>query len=138
MKTGILLVEDYPAVRRGIRRILEMRGDWTVLAEAEDGEQGLTKAQEVRPDLAIVDIAMPRMNGLELTRELRRILPNIEVLVLTQHDSKEMVQAALSAGARSYVVKSSVAFDLIPAVEASRMHRTFISPSTSYQATADG
>jgi DNA-binding NarL/FixJ family response regulator len=125
--TRILLADDFSAVRRGVRAILESRDDFKVVAEAEDGVDALEQAQKVHPDLAVVDISMPRMNGLELTREIRRTLPDTEILILTQHNSHGVLEKALEAGARGYVVKSAVAADLINAVESVRAHRQFAS-----------
>jgi len=123
----ILLADDFSAVRRGVRAILETRSDFKVVAEAENGQDALEQARRVSPDLAVVDISMPHMNGLELTREIRRILPDTEILILTQHNSQAMLKQALEAGARGYVVKSAVAADLISAVDAVLEHRSFAS-----------
>jgi DNA-binding NarL/FixJ family response regulator len=127
VQVRILLADDYAAVRRGVRAVLESRSDWTVVAEAENGVDALARARELEPDLAVIDISMPRMNGLELARELRKALPNTEILILTQHSSLGMLDQALKSGARGYVVKSAVANDLIPAVEAVLDHRMFTS-----------
>ena len=127
MQIRILLADDYAAVRRGVRAVLESRGDWKVVAEADNGRDALARARETKPDLAVIDISMPIMNGLELTRELRKALPNTEILILTQHASRAMLEQALKLGARGYVVKSVVAADLIPAVEAALDHRMFAS-----------
>jgi DNA-binding NarL/FixJ family response regulator len=126
--TRILLVDDYPAVRRGLRTLLKNRLDWEVIGEAEDGEEGLEQAQLFRPDIAVVDVSMPRMNGLVLTREIRRLLPNTEVLIVTEHNSRQMLLEAQAAGARGYVVKSQVAAYLLLAVEALCEHRPFFTP----------
>ena len=123
--TRILLVDDFPAVRSGLRTMLESRGDWEVIGEAGDGEQGLAQAKRFQPDIAVVDIGMPKMNGLTLTREIRRLLPKIEVLIVTDHDSRHMQQAAQAVGARGFVVKSQLGSHLLAAVQALSEHRVF-------------
>lgn len=123
----ILVADDYPAVRRGVRAVLETQAGWKVVAEAENGQQALQAAREHVPDIAVIDISMPLMNGLELARELRASLPNTEILILTQHTSRGMLEQAVKAGARGYVVKSAVASELIPAVEAVMQHQPFVS-----------
>ena len=123
--TRILLVDDFPAVRSGLRTMLESRGDWEVIGEAGDGEQGLAQAQRFQPDIAVVDIGMPKMNGLTLTREIRRLLPRVEVLIVTDHDSRHMRKEAQAAGARGYVVKSQAGSHLLAAVQALSEHRVF-------------
>jgi DNA-binding NarL/FixJ family response regulator len=122
-----LVADDYPAVRRGVRAVLETQAGWSVVAEAENGHQALQQAHEHTPDVAVIDISMPLMNGLELARELRSALPNTEILILTQHTSRGMLEQAVKAGARGYVVKSAVASELIPAVEAVLQHQSFVS-----------
>jgi DNA-binding NarL/FixJ family response regulator len=123
--TRILLVDDFAPVRAGLRTMLESRGDWQVIGEAGDGEQGLAQAKRFQPDIAVVDIGMPRMNGLTLTREIRRLLPAVEVLIVTDHDSRQMLNAARDAGARGYVVKSQAGAHLLAAVQALSEHRAF-------------
>jgi DNA-binding NarL/FixJ family response regulator len=121
----ILLVDDYSAVRTGLRTMLETRQDWKVIGEATDGEQGLEQAQRFLPDVAVVDISMPKMNGLELTREIRRLVPNTEVLIITEHNSRHMLGAARAAGAHGYIVKSEAGVLLLDAVQALTEHRGF-------------
>jgi len=100
-------------------------GDWEVIGEARDGEQGLAQAKRFQPDIAVVDIGMPKMNGLTLTREIRRLLPRVEVLIVTDHDSRHMRKEAQAAGARGYVVKSQAGSHLLAAVQALSEHRVF-------------
>jgi DNA-binding NarL/FixJ family response regulator len=123
--TRILLVDDFPAVRSGLRSMLESRGDWEVIGEASDGEQGLAQAKRFQPDIAVVDITMPKMNGLTLTREIRRLLPTVEILIVTDHDSRHMLRAAQEAGANGYIVKSQAGSQLLAAVQALSEHREF-------------
>lgn len=123
--TRILLVDDFPAIRRGLRVMLESRAGWIIIGEAGDGEQGLAQAQRFHPDVAVVDISMPKMNGLTLTREIRRLLPDTEVLIVTEHNTREMLDQAQRAGARGYIIKSEIGAQLLAAVEAIREHRAF-------------
>ncbi len=132
MALRILLADDFAIVRQGLKALLESQDGWTVVAEAENGEEALEKARALLPDIVIADIGMPRMDGLELTRHLREALPDTEVLVVTQHNSRHMMRELMNAGARGYVVKSSVAEDLIGAVQAASEHREFISEAVEH------
>ncbi|MGB9236390.1 MAG: PAS domain S-box protein, partial [Terriglobales bacterium] len=113
----ILLVDDHEVVRRGVRSFLRSCPGFEVCGEASDGEQAVEKAQQLRPDIVVMDITMPKMNGLEATREIRRILPKTEVLILSQHDSAEMMREAMSAGAQGYVDKAALTRDLGAALD---------------------
>lgn len=125
MTIRILLVDDHPIVRQGLRTLLEGHGGWQVVGEASDGAEALEKASELKPDVMVLDVTMPKMNGLEACRLLRRQAPQLEILFVTQHDSPQMMREALEAGARGYVVKSNAARDLLEAVEAVSQHRVF-------------
>lgn len=127
MAIRIVLADDFAIVRREVRHILEARRDWTIVAEAADGQEALEKAKATEPDIAILDINMPKMNGLELTRQLRKLMPTLEVVIMTQHSFSAMVDESFRAGARGFVVKSAAGADLIAAVEAVSEHRTFVS-----------
>jgi DNA-binding NarL/FixJ family response regulator len=125
MTIRILLVDDHPIVRQGLKTLLEGHGGWEVIGEASDGAEAVEKAKELRPDVMVLDVTMPRMNGLEACRVLRNQAPQLEILFVTQHDSPQMMREALEAGARGYVVKSNAARDLLQAVEAVSQHRMF-------------
>lgn len=127
MTLRILLVDDFPAVRRGIKHLVESHQAGEVVAEACDGQEGLQEALRLQPDLAVVDIRMPRMNGLEFTRALRNSAPNTKVLILTEQNSQHMMQEARNAGADGYVIKSHAGSELLPAIRALSEQRPFFS-----------
>lgn len=124
-----LVVDDHEVVRRGVRSLLSKQTGWDVCGEAVDGQDAIEKARELEPDLIVMDISMPRLNGLEATLQVRSFLPQCEVLILSQHENSEMAQQALKAGARGYVVKSSISRDLISAVEKALRREYFFDPA---------
>ncbi|PYX60721.1 MAG: hypothetical protein DMG73_05625 [Acidobacteria bacterium] len=128
----ILLVDDHPVVRHGLRALLGVQPDWEIIDEAEDGAEAVDKAQRLNPDVVLLDISMPKMGGLEACRLIHQTVPTTEVLILTQHDSPQMLREALDAGARGYVVKSHAARDLLEAVEAVSQHKTFTALGSEY------
>jgi DNA-binding NarL/FixJ family response regulator len=125
MTIRIVVVDDHPIVRQGLKTLLEGHSGWQVVGEASDGAEAVEKAKDLTPDVMVLDVTMPRMNGLEACRLLRRQSPDLEILFVTQHDSPQMMREALEAGARGYVVKSNAARDLLAAVEAVSEHRVF-------------
>lgn len=122
----ILLADDHEIVRCGLRDILGTRLDWDVCAEAGDGREAVEMALRLRPDVALLDLTMPALNGIEATRQIRRELPGTEVLVFTMHQSEQLAREVLQAGARGYLLKSAAARQLVPAVEAIARHRPFL------------
>src|ERR1700756_832210 len=125
----LLIVDDHEVVQRGIRSLLADYNRWEVCGEAVDGQDAVDKARQLKPDLIVMDVSMPRLNGLEATRQVRSILRDCEVLVLSQHESREMARQALKAGARGYVVKSSISRDLISAVAKASRRGYFFDPA---------
>jgi len=130
MVTRILIVDDHPVVRRGLRHLLATQQEWEVIDEAADGLEGVEKAQYLNPDIILLDISMPKMSGLDACRLIRARAPESEILILTQHDSPQMLREALNAGARGYVVKSKADSDLLQAVKALTEHKPFIALSS--------
>jgi DNA-binding NarL/FixJ family response regulator len=135
MAVRILLVDDHPVVRQGLRTLLQGRQDWEVVGEASDGVEAVDKVESLRPDVVVIDVTMPRMNGLEACRVIQQKHKEAgpEVLFVTQHDSPQMMREALDAGARGYVVKSNAARDLLEAVESVSQHRVFTALTKSSQ-----
>jgi DNA-binding NarL/FixJ family response regulator len=112
----ILVVDDHEVVRRGICSVLATEFSLTLCGEAVDGKDAVEKAKVLRPDIIVMDITMPQMNGLDATREIKRPLPETEIVIVSQHEAPEMVRQAFNAGARAYVVKSTVAKELLAAI----------------------
>ncbi len=131
----ILVVDDHEVVRKGIRSLLERQDDLEVCGEAVDGQDAVEKARQLKPDVIVMDISMPKLNGLEATRSIRSEFPETKVLMLSQHESEQMVQQSLNAGACGYVVKSSAARDLLKTIEQAGKH-DFFSPHLTNASTA--
>jgi len=121
----ILLADDHDIVRRGLKELLEEHADWTVCAEANNGRAAVDLAVQHRPHVAIVDLSMPELNGLEATRRIRQAVPETEVLVFTMHESEELIRDVLAAGARGYLLKSDAVRQLVSAVETLAQHKPF-------------
>ncbi len=125
MAVRILLVDDHNAVRQGIRLLLSGHPEWVVVDEARDGVDAVEKARLLKPDVVVLDVTMPRMDGLEACRQIRKNIPEAEVLIVTQHESLQMMQEAIKAGASGYVAKVNVVRDLAVAVDAVSRHGCF-------------
>jgi DNA-binding NarL/FixJ family response regulator len=113
-------------VRRGVRALLELRADWKVVADATTGREALDAVKRHRPEIVVMDISLPELNGLDATRQIVQESPQTEVLVLTMHHSEELAREVLKAGARGYVLKSDADESLIAAVDALRQHKPFL------------
>ncbi|MFI6874272.1 response regulator [Streptomyces sp. NPDC050400] len=124
----ILLADDHALVRRGVRLILDREPGLTVVAEAGDGAEAIALARSERPDLAVLDIAMPRLTGLQAARELARVQPGLRILILTMYDNEQFFFEALKAGACGYVLKSVADRDLVEACRAAARDEPFVYP----------
>lgn len=129
MAVRILIADDHPVVRHGLKTILAERQEWEIIAEAADGVEAVEMADRLNPDVVVLDLSMPRMHGLEACRLIREKLPSCEILIVTQHDSPQMLREALLCGAKGYVVKTNAARDLLAAVDAVSQHRKFMLPN---------
>lgn len=127
----ILVVDDHDLVRQGLRSMLEAQPGWLICGEATTGHEAIELARQLHPDVVVIDIHMPGMNGLQATREILTVSSQTEVLILTIDETKEVVQAATAAGARGVVMKSDAARDLVAAVAALQRHETFYTPKVS-------
>ena len=127
----ILIADDHGLVRRGARAVLCSRRRWRVVGEAANGREAVKKAIELKPDVAVVDISMPELDGVEVARQIREAVPDTKVLVLTMHESDQMVRRALEAGARGYLLKSDLTECLAKAVEAVSKGKRFLTPKVS-------
>jgi len=123
----ILLADDHEVVRQGLRKLLEGRQHWRVIGEAANGREAVEKVRLLRPDVVVMDFGMPELNGLEATRQIVKAVPRTEVLVLTLHNSEELRDDIVRAGARGYVLKSDTGNDLVDAVDALQQHKPFFS-----------
>ena len=129
LKTRILLADDHTVVRRGLRLILEHEPDLEVVAEVGDGAEAVERALEIDVDLAIVDVAMPRLTGIQAARELTQRKPELKVLILSMHDNEQYLFEALRAGAAGYVLKSVADRDLVEACRATMRGEAFLYPA---------
>lgn len=121
----ILIADDHEVARRGIRALLESHPGWEVVAEAGNGRDAVSSAARLKPDVVLLDIGMPGLNGLDATRQILAVAPATRVLILTMHDSEQVVREVLAAGARGFLLKSDAGRDLLTAVEALQFRRTF-------------
>ena len=127
----ILIADDHEVARQGIRALLEAHTGWEVCAEARDGREAVELASSTNPHLILLDIGMPNLNGLEAARQILASSPEMPILILTMHDSDQVVREVLRAGARGFLLKSDAGRDLVAAVEALQLHRTFFTTRVS-------
>ena len=130
-KINVLLADDHTVVRQGLRMLLDGEPDMTVVGEADNGLQTVQMARKLRPDVVVLDVAMPHLNGLEVTRRITRDLPDTRVLVLSSYSDEEYVQQLTEQGASGYLVKQTAANDLIKAIREAHKGNAFFSPSIS-------
>jgi DNA-binding NarL/FixJ family response regulator len=128
MKLRILIADDHEVVRRGLCTLLQSHDGWEICGEATDGRDAVEKATRLRPDIVVLDVGMPNLNGLVATRQLTQQDPHCKVILLTITDSDEVIREALAAGARAFVLKSDAARDLVAAVDALQHNRMFFTP----------
>ncbi len=125
----VLLADDHRILREGIRALIEDQEDMQVVGEAEDGLATVKKVAKLQPDVVVMDIAMPLLNGLEATRQIRRDFPQVKVLILTMHDNEEYIRQVLAAGALGYVLKDAAARDLLGAIRTVNQGEAVLSPA---------
>ena len=127
----ILLADDHTVVRQGLRKVLEERPEWQVVAEAGDGRAAVQLAEQHKPDVAVLDVAMPLLNGIEATRQITRRAPQTKILVLSMYSDEAYVTQMLKAGATGYLLKDSADVDLLQAVQAVSQGKSFFSPAVA-------
>ena len=127
----ILLADDHKVVRKGLRGTLEDYEGLEVCGEASDGLQAVELALELKPDVVVMDLTMPELNGIEATRLIKKAMPQIEVLIFTMHDTEEMILSALEAGARAFVSKANDELELVEAIKVLSQHEHFVTAAVS-------
>ena len=124
----VIVVDDHAVIRRGVQGILHAFPEWELCGEAENGQEAIRLAETLKPDMIIMDVSMPGLNGLEATRIIRNMLPDTKILLLTLHSSTELVRSAFRAGARGYVLKSDAEAELVRALNVLAGDGTYVSP----------
>jgi DNA-binding NarL/FixJ family response regulator len=124
----VLVVDDHAVIRRGVQGILRAYPEWELCGEAENGQEAIKLAETLKPEMIIMDVSMPILNGLEATRIIHELLPNTRILLLTLHSSTELVRTAFRAGARGYVLKSDAEHELVRALNVVAGDGTYVSP----------
>src|SRR5438105_9272361 len=128
-KIRVVLADDHTVVRQGLRALLAAEGDIEVVGEAENGRQAIQLVKKLLPDVAVVDIAMPQLNGLEATRQITRMVPSTKVLILSSYSDDEYVQQLTEAGAAGYLIKQTAANELLKAIREAHKGNAYFSPS---------
>ena len=127
----VLLADDHALLRDGLRALLEQQPNLEIVAEAGNGREAVRRAEETRPDVVLMDIAMPDLNGLDATRQIRRLLPETKVLILSMYEDQEYIYELLRAGASGYLLKGSASAELLTAIEVVARGECFLSPSVA-------
>ena len=130
---SVMVVDDHAVIRRGVQGILQGYPEWQICAEAADGQEAVRLAESLHPEVIIMDVSMPGLNGLEATRIIHNILPQTKILLLTLHSSTELVRSAFRAGARGYVLKSDAENELVRALNVIAGEGTYVSPAIDQQ-----
>ncbi len=138
MPLQILIADDHGVVRKGLRILLETNRNWRICAEATNGRKAVEETVRCRPDIAILDISMPDLNGVEPARQIRQLSPQTEVLILTMHESDVLLRESLNAGAKGYLLKEDADDYLASAIEALRKHKTYFSPKIRKAMSGEG
>ena len=131
----VLVVDDFEDWRRQVHSLLQARPEWQVIAEASDGSEAVQKAEDLKPDLILLDIGLPKLNGIEAARRIRQCSPSSKIIFLSQNNDLEVVRAALGTGALGYVRKTDARHQLLPAVDAVLRGEQFISSSNGFKFT---
>ncbi len=127
----VLIVDDHAIMRDGIKALLSLHDDFEIVGEASEGKEAIDKSNELEPDIIVMDIGMPSMDGLEATRRIRKKNPKVKVLVLTQHDNKEYILSAVKAGVAGYIPKKALGSDLVSAIRSVYRGDSFLYPSAT-------
>lgn len=136
--TRVMLVDDHPMVRKGVRALIEATPGWEVCAEAADGHEALAIAASVRPDIVVMDLSLPKLGGIDATVQMRKLLPAVKILILTMHESDQLVRRAFDAGALGHLLKSDSSEKLMDALEALSRHQpSMASGATPHRETSD-
>jgi len=133
----ILVADDHDVVRQGLRLLIQEQPQWKIIAEIKDGRNAVEKASESKPDIAILDISMPSLNGLDATRQILKLNTHTKILILSMHDSEQVIEKAVNAGARGYVLKADAGRDIVRAVQALLNGQTFFTQKAA-QIILDG
>jgi DNA-binding NarL/FixJ family response regulator len=128
-KIGVLLADDHTLIRAGLRMVVDAQPDLSVIAEANNGREAVTMAQALKPDVVVMDVGMPSLNGIEAARQIRETLPDTQIVMLSMHSDEGYVLRALKAGAKAYLLKDSAEADLAAAIRAAAAGKSFFSPA---------
>jgi DNA-binding NarL/FixJ family response regulator len=130
-KVKLLVADDHKIFRQGINKLLEEESDLQVVGEAADGREAVKKATELKPDVILMDIAMANLNGLEATKQIKKVLPSVKVIMLTMHKNEEYILQSFQAGASGYILKEGAVEELVSAIRSIHSDKSFLSPSIS-------